>query len=41
MSKDQARKNIPFFHTNRPKSFLPDFSRVENDQTFFLFFEIP
>jgi len=34
MSKDQFWKINSFFHTKRQKDF-PDFSRLDNDQTFF------
>jgi len=39
MSKDQVWKIICFFHTNRPKTCFPDFSRLENDLNFFHAFE--
>jgi len=32
MSNDQVRTTIFVFHTNRTKTFFPDFSRLENDQ---------
>ena len=34
MSKDQDWNITFFFHTNRPKIFFLDISRLENDETF-------
>jgi len=39
MPKDQVWNIISFFHTKRPKNFFPEFSRPENDQTFFHAFQ--
>jgi len=39
MSKDHVWKIIFFFHSNRPKNFFPDSSRLESDQTFFHIFQ--
>jgi len=33
--KIKSGKLFPFSSLNRPKNFFPDFSRLENDQTFF------
>jgi len=38
MSIDQVWK-IFFYHTNTPKNFSQDFSRMENDPTFFYTFQ--
>jgi len=35
MSKDQVWKITFCFHTSRPEKFFADYSRLENDQTFF------